>query len=65
MSINNRIKNPCIHVCTKDENGICLSCHRSIDEIRSWYKCTDKQKQEILSRAEARRAEQDKNLFYL
>jgi hypothetical protein len=60
MSFNNNIKSPCIHVCTKDENGICLGCYRSIDEIRSWYKSTDEQKLEIIKNAEKRRLESNK-----
>ena len=65
MSINSKIKNPCIHVCTKDEKGICLGCYRSLEEIRTWYKCDDTQKQEILAMADARRKEYDKNDFYV
>ena len=65
MSLDNKIKNPCIHVCTKDENGICLSCYRSKEEIRDWYHSNDEQKQDVLLKAEARRAEFDKNQFYI
>ncbi len=63
--MNNKIKNPCIHVCTKDENGICLSCYRSIEEIRSWYKSNDKQKQDILDKTDIRRSMADKDSFYI
>ena len=65
MSIDSKIKNPCIHVCTKDEKGICLGCYRSLEEIRAWYNCSDEQKQEILTTADTRRAEYDKHDYYV
>lgn len=65
MSINSKIKSPCIHVCTKDENGICLGCFRNMDEIREWYLNTDEQKQETIKRAENRRSVFDKKNPYL
>jgi len=65
MSINNNIKNPCIHVCTKDEKGICLGCYRSLEEIRAWYKYSDKQKLHVIEIAHKRRAEYDKELPYV
>jgi len=65
MKISNKIKNPCIHVCTKDENGICLGCYRSLEEIRAWYKYSDKQKLEVLDVCDSRRAEYDKGLPYI
>lgn len=65
MSINNKIQNPCIHVCTKDEKGICLGCYRSMEEIRAWYKYSDKQKLKVLDNALSRRAEYDKELPYI
>jgi predicted Fe-S protein YdhL (DUF1289 family) len=64
VSINSKIKNPCIHVCTKDEKGICLGCYRSPEEIGAWYKCDDNQKKGIIALADARRIEYGKNNFY-
>lgn len=65
MGIDNNIKNPCIHVCTKDEKGICLGCYRSMEEIRDWYKYSDKQKLKVLDNALSRRTEYDKELPYI
>lgn len=65
MSFNNNIKSPCIHVCTKDENGICLGCYRSLEEIRAWYKSTDEEKLKIIENAEQRRVQSDKKNPYL
>ena len=65
MSINSKIKSTCIHVCTKDENGICLGCYRSMEEIRAWYKNTDEEKLKTIAKADNRRAEYDKKLPYI
>jgi predicted Fe-S protein YdhL (DUF1289 family) len=65
MKTNSNIKSPCIHVCTKDENGICLGCYRSIDEIRSWYNSSDDEKLKIIAEAGKRRNEFDKKLPYI
>lgn len=65
MGIDNNIKNPCIHVCTKEEKGICLGCYRSMEEIRDWYKYSDKQKLKVLDNALSRRTEYDKELPYI
>ena len=61
MLKNNKsaIKNPCIHVCTLDEQKICIGCHRSVEEIRGWFTMTDDQKRDVLLRAESRRREKD------
>ncbi len=65
MGIDNKVKNPCIHVCTKDENGVCISCYRNKEEIKSWYKFSDKQKQDILDKTDIRRTTADKASFYI
>lgn len=27
---------PCIRVCTLDRDGVCIGCHRTVDEIIRW-----------------------------
>lgn len=27
---------PCIRACTLDREGVCLGCHRTVDEIIRW-----------------------------
>lgn len=41
------IPSPCIKICTIEEDH-CLGCGRTSDEIREWFYCDDKRKQEIL-----------------
>ena len=31
-----RASTPCNRVCTLDRDGVCLGCHRTVDEIIRW-----------------------------
>ncbi len=55
--------NPCIHVCTLDDNKICLGCYRSAEEVRNWFRYTDEQKKETLRNSEIRRRKHDENNY--
>ncbi len=55
------IKSPCIHVCTLDDEKVCMGCYRSAEEIRSWFLYTDEQKLRSLENAEIRRRKKDEN----
>ena len=43
------IKSPCVKICNL-ENGICIGCGRTQDEIREWVLMTDIQREEIMER---------------
>ena len=43
------IKSPCVKICNL-ENGICIGCGRTQDEIRKWVLMTDIQREEIMER---------------
>ena len=43
------IKSPCIKVCTIN-NGKCIGCGRTKDEIKEWFYATDDRKIQILER---------------
>jgi predicted Fe-S protein YdhL (DUF1289 family) len=30
------LSTPCIRACTLDRDGVCLGCHRTVDEIVRW-----------------------------
>ncbi len=55
------IKNPCIHVCTLDENDICMGCYRTKEEIRQWFRYSDQEKLQVLKNIEERRKKDDKD----
>jgi len=62
MSINSNIKSPCIHVCVRNEEDICMGCFRTMEEIRTWYKYTDVEKLKVIDKANHRKLEFHKNL---
>ena len=43
------IKSPCVKICSLEE-GVCIGCGRSQDEIREWVIMTDIQREEIMER---------------
>ena len=48
---------PCVHVCLMDyERGLCIGCHRTLDEITHWINLTPAQKKSVLAQIEQRRA---------
>ena len=55
------ILTPCIGVCTLADDGLCVGCHRSGDEIAAWSSLDDSERarlmNEVLPAREARRAE--------
>jgi predicted Fe-S protein YdhL (DUF1289 family) len=46
---------PCIRICTLDRDGICLGCHRSIDEIARWSSMSVTEREQVLEAVEQRR----------
>jgi predicted Fe-S protein YdhL (DUF1289 family) len=40
---------PCIHVCHL-ENGVCIGCKRTEEEISNWFFYDDKKKLEIMEK---------------
>jgi predicted Fe-S protein YdhL (DUF1289 family) len=43
------IESPCVKIC-KMENGVCIGCGRTQDEIREWVMMTNSQREEIMER---------------
>ncbi len=54
--IDTSVKSPCISVCHMNE-GVCVGCLRTIDEIRDWMIMTADEKRSVLALVEQRRAE--------
>ncbi|POO57265.1 DUF1289 domain-containing protein [Agrobacterium rosae] len=43
------METPCIDVCSLDpQNGLCIGCYRTIDEIMAWSRYTDAQRHKIM-----------------
>ena len=43
------IKSPCVKICTL-EDGVCIGCGRTQDEIREWVIMTEVQREKIMER---------------
>ena len=50
------VESPCINVC-KLEDGYCIGCGRSYDDIGEWYYADNDRKLEILKRIKNGRTE--------
>ena len=53
MSIDTIIS-PCIGVCTEGENGLCMGCMRTMDEITNWLNLAAEQRERIMCELPAR-----------
>jgi predicted Fe-S protein YdhL (DUF1289 family) len=53
---------PCIRNCQLDDNDICIGCHRSLDEVKSWRLDSIERRHEILLNADQRRAKRPQRL---
>ena len=45
------IKTPCVSICGMD-NGICVGCGRTTEEVSEWINYTDEQRTTIMERLE-------------
>jgi predicted Fe-S protein YdhL (DUF1289 family) len=41
------VKSPCIGQCVR-ENGACIGCGRTIEQIKNWTKMTDEERDDII-----------------
>ena len=49
------IDSPCNDICTTDqENGLCIGCGRTQEEIANWLFYTNEQKKKVLKALESR-----------
>ena len=45
------IETPCVSIC-RQENGSCIGCGRTMEEITQWMNYTDEQRRQIMERLE-------------
>ena len=51
------IKTPCIKVCVVDgESGLCLGCYRKLNEVATWARLSDGERDAILAELPGRRS---------
>jgi predicted Fe-S protein YdhL (DUF1289 family) len=57
------IVSPCVSVCKIGDDGLCIGCHRTVEEIREWRQYTSDQRIEIMRRlGYGKRIEREKGL---
>jgi predicted Fe-S protein YdhL (DUF1289 family) len=39
---------PCTRVCALDRDGVCLGCHRTVDEIVRWRDMDESERQRLM-----------------
>ncbi|RAK66418.1 DUF1289 domain-containing protein [Phenylobacterium kunshanense] len=50
------IKTPCIKVCVVDgESGLCLGCYRKLNEVATWSRLSEAERDAILAELPGRR----------
>jgi predicted Fe-S protein YdhL (DUF1289 family) len=42
------ISTPCIRTCCLDREGVCLGCHRTVDEIVHWREMGEAERQRLM-----------------
>ena len=50
----NEVKSPCISVCALNDDGVCIGCWRSVDEIAAWSSLDNEKKREVVKLAQQR-----------
>lgn len=56
-SVEAPVASPCINVCRMDQaSGLCLGCARSLNEIASWSRADNAERQRIKDELPQRRA---------
>ena len=50
------VKSPCKNICIR-ENGVCIGCYRSTEEIARWRTLSDDGKKKVLRNAKKRKEE--------
>jgi predicted Fe-S protein YdhL (DUF1289 family) len=52
------IKTPCIKVCVVDgESGLCLGCYRKLNEVATWSRLSEAERDAILQELPGRRSQ--------
>lgn len=46
---------PCIQICKLDNEGFCVGCHRSKEEIKFWTRYSDDERLEVMYALEERK----------
>jgi predicted Fe-S protein YdhL (DUF1289 family) len=48
------VQSPCIAICRLNDEGVCIGCGRTVDEVGEWLAATDDRRRAICHAASAR-----------
>lgn len=48
------MESPCVSICRLDDEGVCVGCFRTGEEIAGWLSYTVEERREIMQRLPAR-----------
>ena len=48
------IESPCIQICTLNDEGVCIGCFRTTEEIGGWLSLSASQRQQVMDDLPAR-----------
>jgi hypothetical protein len=54
--IDAAVPSPCVDICRLDQQGLCVGCRRTLDEIAEWSRASEARRREILSQLALRAA---------
>ncbi len=55
MNPEKNVPSPCVGICCPDEQGLCMGCLRTMEEITLWWDMSNEQKIELLKQLPTRR----------
>lgn len=50
------VETPCVKICVIDEDGLCVGCARTLDEIATWGSLSAQSRADVMTALPARRA---------
>lgn len=54
MSVADKVRSPCVSICSLDEQEVCIGCQRTIDEIMNWSGMSDEERRKVLEKVAER-----------
>ena len=56
LSIEQRLANPCVQICVRDrdDDGVCLGCGRTSEEINNWLNISRADREKIIPQLDER-----------
>jgi len=53
------VKSPCVNQCALDDDGVCMACNRTREEIVSWGSMTPEERERRMQEIQRRREQSE------